>query len=56
VVARRVGLEWLFRLFQSPRRLGPRYLAAAVWFMWIVAFETVGRMRGSGHASRRRGR
>src|SRR3954447_15714656 len=52
-VARRVGLEWSFRLFQSPRRLGPRYLAGAVWFVWIAACETVGQVRESGHAPRR---
>jgi len=56
VVARRFGLEWLFRLFQSPRRLGPRYLAGAMWFLWIAACETADRMRGSGHAPRRRAR
>jgi N-acetylglucosaminyldiphosphoundecaprenol N-acetyl-beta-D-mannosaminyltransferase len=43
-VARRFGLEWLFRLFQSPRRLGPRYLAGAVWFMWVAACETIDRL------------
>jgi len=55
-VARRFGMEWLFRLFQSPRRLGPRYVAGAVWFLWIAACETVDRMRGSGQAPRRLGR
>jgi N-acetylglucosaminyldiphosphoundecaprenol N-acetyl-beta-D-mannosaminyltransferase len=43
--ARRFGLEWLFRVFQSPRRLGPRYLAGAVWFVWIAMCETVDRIR-----------
>ena len=56
VVARRFGLEWMFRLFQSPRRLGPRYLAGAMWFVWIVACETARRVRGSGRAARRLGR
>jgi N-acetylglucosaminyldiphosphoundecaprenol N-acetyl-beta-D-mannosaminyltransferase len=55
-VARRFGLEWLFRLFQSPRRLGPRYLAGAAWFVWIAVCETADRIRGSGHAPRRLGR
>jgi len=27
----RVGLEWLFRALQEPRRLGPRYLADAIF-------------------------
>ena len=51
-VARRAGLEWSFRLVQSPRRLGPRYLAGAVWFMWVAACETLVRARRSGRALR----
>jgi N-acetylglucosaminyldiphosphoundecaprenol N-acetyl-beta-D-mannosaminyltransferase len=55
-VTRRVGLEWLFRMFQSPRRLGPRYLAGAAWFVWITACEMALRVRRSGQAPRRLGR
>ena len=29
---RRFGLEWAWRLAHEPRRLGPRYLLAALWF------------------------
>lgn len=34
-----IGLEWLWRALQEPRRLFPRYVASAVWL-----FEYVGRM------------
>ena len=30
------GLEWLTRLVQEPRRLGPRYLLGNPRFMWLV--------------------
>jgi N-acetylglucosaminyldiphosphoundecaprenol N-acetyl-beta-D-mannosaminyltransferase len=33
----RVGLEWLFRLAQEPRRLARRYLAEAPWILlWAI--------------------
>ncbi len=32
----RSGLEWIFRLAQEPRRLGPRYLWNDPWFAVIV--------------------
>jgi N-acetylglucosaminyldiphosphoundecaprenol N-acetyl-beta-D-mannosaminyltransferase len=33
----RVGLEWLFRLAQEPRRLAPRYLIRDPWiFLWAL--------------------
>jgi len=31
------GLQWLFRLAQEPRRLGPRYLYYNPRFVWHVA-------------------
>jgi N-acetylglucosaminyldiphosphoundecaprenol N-acetyl-beta-D-mannosaminyltransferase len=34
--ARRVGLEWLYRLIQEPRRLGPRYAACAAWLACVL--------------------
>lgn len=34
----RLGLEWLYRLAQEPKRLGPRYAKDLV-FAWIVARE-----------------
>jgi N-acetylglucosaminyldiphosphoundecaprenol N-acetyl-beta-D-mannosaminyltransferase len=40
----RLGLEWLYRLLQEPRRLGRRYLVTNVRFAGLVARERV-RMR-----------
>jgi N-acetylglucosaminyldiphosphoundecaprenol N-acetyl-beta-D-mannosaminyltransferase len=40
----RSGLEWLFRLFQEPRRLFKRYLTANSLFMWVM-FKEVLRVR-----------
>jgi exopolysaccharide biosynthesis WecB/TagA/CpsF family protein len=42
---RRMGLEWTFRLLQSPRRLGPRYLRGAGSFARIVGRELGFRVR-----------
>jgi N-acetylglucosaminyldiphosphoundecaprenol N-acetyl-beta-D-mannosaminyltransferase len=33
---RRVGLEWLFRLIQEPRRLGKRYFVNNVRFIHFI--------------------
>ncbi len=33
------GLEWLFRLYQEPRRLWKRYLVQDPVFVWLVAKE-----------------
>jgi exopolysaccharide biosynthesis WecB/TagA/CpsF family protein len=33
----RSGLEWLFRTLQEPRRLGPRYLANALFLAKAIA-------------------
>jgi N-acetylglucosaminyldiphosphoundecaprenol N-acetyl-beta-D-mannosaminyltransferase len=33
----RIGLEWLYRLLQEPRRLGPRYLKTNLAFMALAA-------------------
>jgi N-acetylglucosaminyldiphosphoundecaprenol N-acetyl-beta-D-mannosaminyltransferase len=38
----RVGLEWMFRLIQEPRRLGPRYLANNPLFIGLVIRQLVG--------------
>ena len=38
-----VGLEWLFRLIQEPRRLWYRYLIRGPWFFYLVVRE---RLRG----------
>jgi N-acetylglucosaminyldiphosphoundecaprenol N-acetyl-beta-D-mannosaminyltransferase len=33
----RRGLEWLYRLWQEPRRLGLRYLVTNTQFLWRLA-------------------
>jgi len=33
------GLEWLFRLYQEPRRLWRRYLIGNPIFLWLVVKE-----------------
>lgn len=48
----RLGLEWLFRLLQEPRRMLRRYMTTNVRFAWTLARE-VGARRVPG---RRRGR
>ena len=35
----RLGLEWLYRLFQEPRRLRKRYLVLNPRFMWLAALQ-----------------
>ena len=37
----RIGLEWLFRLIQEPRRLWKRYLIGNTIFIWLVLKELV---------------
>lgn len=37
--AQRLGLEWLFRLFQEPQRLWKRYLMTNARFVWLVVRE-----------------
>ena len=39
---KRAGLQWLHRLAQEPRRLGPRYLRNNPRFIWRVARELAG--------------
>jgi N-acetylglucosaminyldiphosphoundecaprenol N-acetyl-beta-D-mannosaminyltransferase len=38
----RAGMEWLFRLLQEPRRLGPRYLANNPMFVALIALQLLG--------------
>src|SRR5215211_377466 len=45
-ILQRVGLEWLFRLLQEPRRLGPRYLTTYVRFGVLLLGELRLRRRG----------
>ncbi len=42
-----VGLEWLFRLLQEPRRLARRYATDAAWLAWIVPGLISHRLIGS---------
>jgi Glycosyl transferase WecG/TagA/CpsF family len=37
------GLEWLYRAWQEPVRLGRRYLTTNLWFMGLVARELMRR-------------
>jgi N-acetylglucosaminyldiphosphoundecaprenol N-acetyl-beta-D-mannosaminyltransferase len=45
----RVGLEWVYRLAQDPRRLARRYVVGNTRFTWLVCREAMlgGRRRGS---------
>jgi len=40
VVIQKMGMEWLFRLFQEPRRLAKRYLIGNSMFI-VIAFKTL---------------
>jgi N-acetylglucosaminyldiphosphoundecaprenol N-acetyl-beta-D-mannosaminyltransferase len=35
----KAGLEWCFRLYHEPRRLGPRYLVSNLLFVWYLLLE-----------------
>ena len=58
----RLGLEWLYRLLQEPRRMFGRYARTNTRFLWLVARERVGprltsrASRAARRAGRRRGR
>lgn len=41
----RLGLEWLFRLLQEPRRLGPRYVVTNARFAALLVAELLSRRR-----------
>jgi N-acetylglucosaminyldiphosphoundecaprenol N-acetyl-beta-D-mannosaminyltransferase len=43
----KLGLEWLFRLFQEPRRLWRRYLINNPRFVVLVILESLGLLRHS---------
>ncbi len=38
----RLGLEWLFRVFQEPRRMWKRYLTTNSAFLWLLARALIG--------------
>jgi N-acetylglucosaminyldiphosphoundecaprenol N-acetyl-beta-D-mannosaminyltransferase len=42
--ARSLCLEWLFRLVQEPRRLGPRYVSTNLRFLRALPREILGRL------------
>jgi len=42
-----IGLEWLFRVLQEPRRLSGRYATDAAWLAWIVPGLISNRLIGS---------
>lgn len=41
----RLGLEWLFRMLQEPRRLARRYLLDDLPFVWLLLQQRLGRYR-----------
>jgi N-acetylglucosaminyldiphosphoundecaprenol N-acetyl-beta-D-mannosaminyltransferase len=45
------GLEWLYRAWQEPARLGPRYLTTNTSFLRLVALEAARRPGGHGGLS-----
>jgi N-acetylglucosaminyldiphosphoundecaprenol N-acetyl-beta-D-mannosaminyltransferase len=47
---RKLGLEWLYRLLQEPRRLAGRYILGNSRFIWLVARELA---RGSSRGCER---
>ena len=44
----RLGLEWLYRLMQEPRRLWRRYLVTNTIFFWMLLLEMARQRRGEG--------
>lgn len=46
-VWQRLGLEWLYRVLQEPRRLWKRYLVTNTLFIWLVVCELFSRARGA---------
>lgn len=42
----RIGLEWLFRMAQEPRRLAGRYATTNLRFGWLLVRAVVDRRRG----------
>lgn len=42
-VMQRLGLEWLYRMLQEPKRLGRRYLTTNAAFLWLLGREMIRR-------------
>lgn len=49
----RMGLEWLYRTLQEPRRLGRRYFTTNALFLVMTARELIHRTPATGFANRR---
>ncbi|MCZ4123027.1 WecB/TagA/CpsF family glycosyltransferase [Streptomyces sp. H39-S7] len=49
----RMGLEWLYRTLQEPRRLGRRYFTTNALFLVMTARELIRRTPATGFANRR---
>ena len=47
VAWQRSGAEWLYRVLQEPRRLGPRYVKTNLAFMAVVAREVMSHRHGA---------
>lgn len=47
-----IGMEWLFRLWQDPRRLLKRYTVGNATFIWLVAVDFVRGLRRRWRAGR----
>ena len=39
VWVQKIGMEWLYRLFQDPKRLANRYLVTNAKYLWYLAGE-----------------
>jgi N-acetylglucosaminyldiphosphoundecaprenol N-acetyl-beta-D-mannosaminyltransferase len=52
----RLGMEWLYRALQEPRRLGGRYLTTNAAFVALVAWELVRLDRPTGRPQAARSR
>ena len=41
----RMGMEWLYRVLQEPRRMWRRYLITNTLFVWMLGADAIGRLR-----------
>ncbi len=42
-----IGMEWLWRMFQEPSRLGKRYMSASIGFSFAVVADQISALRES---------
>jgi len=52
VIISRLGLEWMFRLAQEPRRLFSRFLVVNPRFVWLATRQMISRRDGSRNRER----